>query len=247
MAGSLEILWNDALRELNELQNEYDRRRSQDRAVRDQATRNRLLALATDFATIWRDPNTAPRDRKRMARLLIEDITLRMDIDVTLLVRFRGGATETLTLPRVKPYWQTRKTEAAVVAQIDQLLDQHVSSEIAELLNQRGCTTGAGLSFTSARVDAVIVAKRLKTLKRRLLDAGMCTTAELAQRLGVKLNTVWSWQRDGKILGRRCDERGGWVYDPNVRPLHTLPRRALSLPPPDPKSLATESSSRGAV
>jgi hypothetical protein len=93
----------------------------------------------------------------------------------------------------------------------------------------------------------VIVARRLKTLKRRLLDAGMCTTVELARRLGVKINTVWSWQRDGKIHGRRCDERGGWVYDPNMRPVHTLPQRALSLPPPGPKSPATESTSRGAV
>ena len=49
---------------------------------------------------MWRDPNTAPRERKRMLALLIEDVTLLKQRQITAAVRFRGGATTTLTLPR---------------------------------------------------------------------------------------------------------------------------------------------------
>ena len=66
--------------------------------------RQRLLALATDFPRLWRDPATPSRERKRMARLLIEDVTLlRCDELLDVHVRFRGGATRSLQLPRPKP------------------------------------------------------------------------------------------------------------------------------------------------
>jgi hypothetical protein len=59
-----------------------------------------LLALATDFPAIWDDPRTLQRERKRMIGLLIEDVTLIKQREITAAVRFRGGATTTLTLPR---------------------------------------------------------------------------------------------------------------------------------------------------
>ncbi|HUS07397.1 MAG TPA: hypothetical protein VMZ52_13910 [Bryobacteraceae bacterium] len=38
--------------------------------------REQLLALATDLPRLWNDPATANRERKRMVRLLIEDINI---------------------------------------------------------------------------------------------------------------------------------------------------------------------------
>ncbi len=248
VAASLEKLWNDALRALTELQNEHDRRRSDERCAREPAERERLRALGTDLAAVWHDPNTAPRDRKRIARLLIEDVTFRRDDSVHLLLRFRGGATETLTLPRLRPNWQLRQTDPTTVARIDALLATHTSTEIATILNQEGRKTGAGLTFTVHRVNTVVHAAGLKTLKQRLIAAGLCTTPELARRLGVDVETVRSWQRDRKIDGRRCGGRGEWMYHPDVRPMHANPRLALPLPPPERQaSCDMGSTTKGAV
>jgi len=53
------------------------------------------MALTTDFPAVWRDPRTSDRDRKRLLRLLIEDVTLlKTEQTVTLQVRFRGGHTQ---------------------------------------------------------------------------------------------------------------------------------------------------------
>jgi hypothetical protein len=51
------------------------------------------LALATDFPRLWRDPNTPDRERKRMIRLLIEDVTLLRGKHITLHLRFPAEGT----------------------------------------------------------------------------------------------------------------------------------------------------------
>jgi hypothetical protein len=38
-----------------------------------------IRRLATDFPRIWSHPATANQDKKRMVRLLIEDVTLTRD------------------------------------------------------------------------------------------------------------------------------------------------------------------------
>ena len=76
VADALEADWNERLRALTEAQEQYERQRQADRAVLDQESRSRILALTTDFPKLWNDPKTPDRERKRMARLLIEDVTL---------------------------------------------------------------------------------------------------------------------------------------------------------------------------
>src|SRR5439155_8540410 len=71
VADSLEADWNAKLRALAEAQEDYQRRRAADRLVVDEQERQRILALATDFPAVWRDPKTPQRERKRMLALLI--------------------------------------------------------------------------------------------------------------------------------------------------------------------------------
>jgi len=51
----------------------------------------RILALATDFPKLWGNPNTPDRERKRMVRLLLEDVTLIKRQEITAHVRFKGA------------------------------------------------------------------------------------------------------------------------------------------------------------
>jgi hypothetical protein len=101
VADELEAQWNRALQQVVEAQATYDRHRHADRVGVDAEARARILALATDFPRLWHDPRTPDRERKRMVRLLVEDVTLIKAMDgVTAYLRFRGGATTTLTIPR---------------------------------------------------------------------------------------------------------------------------------------------------
>ncbi|MBE3071691.1 MAG: hypothetical protein IMZ67_01835, partial [Acidobacteria bacterium] len=109
-------------------------------------------ALAVDFPRLWRDPKTPPRERKRMIRLLIEDVTLNRADTITAHVRFRGGSTRTLTLPIPLRAWELKKTNPAVMAEVDTLLESHTPGCIATMLNQHGHRSGDGRPFTRKMV-----------------------------------------------------------------------------------------------
>lgn len=121
MADSLEAEWNSKLRTLSETQQEREPQGEQNRKVLSEP--QRAASLATNFPALWRDPNTPDRGRKRMIRLLLENITLLRGEQITLHIRFKGGLPKLLALPRNS--WQQRQTSPDVVKEIGRLRDQH--------------------------------------------------------------------------------------------------------------------------
>ena len=137
VADSLEADWNRKLRGLAAAQEEYERER-QAKVALDQQGRQQILDLATDFPRLWADPHVPHRERKRIVRLLLEDVTLRKQEEIAADVRFKGGATRTLTLPIPLKSWQLTQADRLVVEEVDRLLDHYTDGEIATILNERG-------------------------------------------------------------------------------------------------------------
>ena len=212
VADSLEADWNAKLRALGAAHETYQRQRDADRLALDPNARQRLLGLATDFPAIWGDPNTPQRERKRMLGLLIEDVTLIKQRQITAAVRFRGGATTTLSLPRPLTAHQLRITDENVRQQIDALLDEYTDAQAAHRLNERGLRTGAGEAFDPASIHWVRFAHKLKSLKQRLLDAGWLTGKQIASTLGLTRTTLGRWRQTGRIKARICNDGGEWLY-----------------------------------
>ena len=90
------------------------------------------------FGKFGNNPALPHRERKRMVRLLIEDVTVVKRDRITLHVRFRGGATQSLTIPAPLDAWHRRRTSDSTVEQIDKLLDDYTCAEIAGILNSKG-------------------------------------------------------------------------------------------------------------
>jgi hypothetical protein len=185
VAEALEADWNENLRILADAKDQYERQRQADRAVFDHTSREKILSLATDLPKLWQDSHTTDQDRKRMVRLLIEDVTLIKKDDITAHIRFRGGATRTLTLPKPIPSAQARKTPPEVVSLIDQLLDRYMEAEIAVELDSRGYRSGTGQKLTPLRVDFIRRTYKLKSHGDRLRETGLLTQNEIAEILGI--------------------------------------------------------------
>ena len=64
--------------------------------------------------------------------------------DITLHVRFKGGATKTLKLPLPLKGWQYNVTDPKIVEIVDELLTDHTYSEIATILDKRGYQIRSG-------------------------------------------------------------------------------------------------------
>ncbi|MDP9373797.1 MAG: helix-turn-helix domain-containing protein [Chloroflexota bacterium] len=173
-----------------------------------------MLELPRDFAALWRDPRTTDQDRKRLARLLIEDVTLLKADRIVAHVRFKGGATRTLAVPLPPPFAEARLTPVATLAAIDQFLDEATDREIAARLNAHGYRTFAGLPFQAAHVRQLRHDHGLKDRYTRLREAGLLTAEELAARLGVRPQTIWRWYRGGRVRGERYNDRGTCLFYP---------------------------------
>ncbi len=215
VAGTLEAGWNTALRALNDAQTAYDQARTQHAGQLTDAQKARITQLVTDLPGIWNDPATPARERKRIARLLLTDVTVTRTSDtITAHVRLAGGQARTLTLPVPEPAWKLRQTPADTIAEIDQLLDHHTCAEIAGILRRRGLANGEGRPFTPVMVQRVIRTYQLRSRRQRLLDTGLIPLNEMAGRLGVSTATVKDWYHAGIVSGQRYNDKGEVLYHP---------------------------------
>jgi DNA invertase Pin-like site-specific DNA recombinase len=214
VASTLEADWNAALRSLQETQQEYERHRQMDHLLIDNQVREQVMALTTDFPRVWNDPHTTHQDRKRLVRLLVEDVTLIKTHQVTLQVRFRGGSTQTLTIPAALRIWQIWKTPPEVVQMIDALLNEYTDQQIAMILNERGLHTGKGGTFYARSVAKVRRAHGLKSRYERLREAGMLTAEEMAEALSITKSTVMVWYRAGLLQGHVYNAKNSCMFEP---------------------------------
>ena len=220
VADTLEADWNRKLRAVQEAQQEYDQQRQQDQVTIDEELRVRLHTFTTEFPRLWRDPDTPDRERKRLLRLLVEDVTLVKREQLSIHIRFPGGATKTLELPLPR---RATVTQRAVVTEVDRLLDEHSYESIAGILNSRGFISGYGKPFRGRMMARLMIEYRLKSRFDRLRERGMLTLDEVAERLGISTRHVKIWRTAGLLRGHLCNDKNEYLYeDPGPNP----PRKA---------------------
>jgi len=214
VAGSLEADWNDALRGLRAAQDDYDKASSAAMAALTEENKARIRSLAADFPALWSDPATPQRERKRMARLMIEDVTLVKTDQIHLQVRFRGGQTTSLAIAVPPPAWKTWQTPPGTIAALDQLLDDHTDAEAAAALNAARHRSGKGKPFTSRIVLELRRSAGLPSHGDRLRARGLLTLPEIAGHLGVHASTIKAWHRAGLLVAHRANDKNIPLFDP---------------------------------
>ncbi len=164
------------------------------------------------------------RERKRIARLLLTDVTVTRTSDtITAHVRLAGGQARTITLPVPEPAWKIRQAKASTIAEIDKLPDHHTRAEIAAILRSRGLANGEGRQFNPTMVQRVIRTCQLRSRRQRLPDAGLIPLSQMAQLLGVSPGTVKIWYHAGIVSGQRYNDKDEVLYNPpgpNPPPRH---------------------------
>src|ERR1700751_2811945 len=155
IAGTLEKRWNDAMQRLLELEAELANFERQTLRTITAEQKRQILQLARDFPRLWTAPTTAARDRKRMLRLLIRDITVVKGPEqkrLRLHIRWQGGTTETVKLHLAPNRAEAVRYHDAFVARICSLAVMHDDDEIVALLNRDGLTSSTGKPFTISMI-----------------------------------------------------------------------------------------------
>ena len=216
VADALEADWNDKLRALTQAQEDYRRRRGADDTVLGPQQRERIIGIGQRLPGGLERDGHHRQGRKRMLRLLLEDVTLvKGQQALNVHVRFRGGDTRSVSLPRPLPSWKTWLTPAETVVEIDRLLAEHTDGKIAEILNERGFRSGQGHRFHGGIVSKIRLDYGLRSRHERLVERGMVSADELASIVGVSHQTVLRWRRSGLVLAHPYNDKGQYLYDPS--------------------------------
>lgn len=200
VARSLEARWEARLAILAEVERALAEHQA---AASPLPSRVELEALTADVAALWHAPSTAARDRKRLLRTLIADVTLLPESDFAkarIGIRWHTGAADELVVARRQDVTQYRRTAPAAI-DLARRLSQLTNREIAERLNTAGHVTGAGRPFDN---DAVASLRHCHQIPPPgLLEEGEVVVAEVARRLGISHGAVIHWINRGWLAARR--------------------------------------------
>jgi len=133
--------------------------------------------------------------------------------EILLCVRFKGGATKTMSLPLPLKGWQHNVTDTEIVKIVDELLSSHNYAEIATILNKRGHKSGQGHRFDRTVVKGITHSYKLKTRFARLRSTGKLTANEVASLLRVTVATVRRRGKMDTIKTYPYNDRNGCLYE----------------------------------
>ena len=204
VAGTLERRWNDALVQLEDLKKEAAAFQRQEAHVATPEQKAKVLALARDLPRLWRAPTTQTKDRKRMLRLLIKEITVEKPANEKQLlvhIRWQGGACSDLCVALPLNMADRVRYRSAVIDKVRELARHLPDSEIADQLNREGRASAKGLPYTAKIIQWVRCRYRIPPADLKRLEE--LTVREVAERFGTSDQVVYYWIEHGVIRSRR--------------------------------------------
>jgi DNA invertase Pin-like site-specific DNA recombinase len=238
VARTLERRWEEALRQQRQLEEEFQSWKRAAPARLSAQEQEALRALAADLPALWQAETTAPQDRQRVARLLLERVTATVDKEsdrVDVKLHWAGGQVGEHTLRRPVSRYEQQSDYPRLVQRLTDLCGKKLTSdEIAQQLNREGFRPPKRAEqFTGEMVARLAAGLGLQRRKRYGSAAGLGADeyhpAGLARRLGVSVYTLKRWMRVGWVNVRRDDlgHRIVWADADELarlRELHRLPR-----------------------
>jgi DNA invertase Pin-like site-specific DNA recombinase len=206
VAGTLERRWNDALLQLEDLKKQAAEFLCQETRVATPEQKAKVLALARDLPRVWHAPTTQAKDRKRMLRLLIKDITVEKPLRPKQLlahIRWQGGACTDICVQLPPNIADRVRYPAAVVDRVRHLAQSLADGDIADCLNQEGQVSALGKPFTGSMIQWIRY--RYQIPKARLVRPEELTVQQVAERFRVSPNVVYYWIDRGVIQARRLN------------------------------------------
>ena len=174
--------------------------------------RAELEALASDLPGLWSAASTSNKDRKRLLRTLVADVTLisqPAEQHVRVGIHWRSGASEEIVVCRPVPAPVSRRTVTGAI-ELVRRLSEHRDEHLVTELNAAGFRTGTGRAFDIAAVRWVRFAHQIPSAPR--LAPGELTVTGVAARLGTSESAIYYWIDQGKLEARRDPD--GRLYVP---------------------------------
>jgi DNA invertase Pin-like site-specific DNA recombinase len=160
-----------------------------------------LAATAARLPELWHAPTTTSKDRKRLLRTVLGNVTVMPADDPAYLrigLHWNSGATEELLTGRYRPQ---PRTSPAAIELARQLGPSASNITLAAALNAAGHRTAHGRPFDPN--SAGNLRQYHKIASPRPVGDGELTIAQAAARLGVSIQTIKYWIDRGYLAAHR--------------------------------------------
>ena len=148
VARTLEARWEARLTDLADAEAALAAQRS---ARPELPAPDQLAATVADLPALWSDPATSDRDRKRLLRALLADVTITPNAgdpsQILVGLRWKSGASQQVSATRRKNAIQLRSTDPAAIELARKIGPQLDNAALAGSLNDAGHRTGTGQPF----------------------------------------------------------------------------------------------------
>jgi DNA invertase Pin-like site-specific DNA recombinase len=237
VAGALERLWEEALREQGRLRAAYEQFCQSQPARLSEAEREQIRQLAQDIPALWRAETTTAEDRKRLVRILIDKVEVEVQgktEQVKVAIHWSGGSVGRHELVRTVQRYEQLADYPRLCARVEELRQQGKSmEEVAACLNAEGFhppkrverfTGGMVCGFWTRRCAGGSGGQGLSCL----LEKGEWLLGDLARHLGIPQVTLHRWRKGGWVRARKLADSGGhwalWASGPERKRLAQLRR-----------------------
>ena len=204
VASTLEQRWNDALIELEDVQNQIAELRQKENVLTFRQ-RDDVLKLAQDLPRLWKSKGTSTKDKKRILQLLIQDITVEKPERgrAILHLRWQGGQCEDLDVELPRTAAERWRHGDALVQHVRELAHNYSDHEIAAQLNAEGLTSNKGNPFTRSSISWIRHKHAIPPVDKK--KPGEQTVQEVSQQFGVSPGVVYYWIANQIIPARRLN------------------------------------------
>jgi DNA invertase Pin-like site-specific DNA recombinase len=188
---TLERRWNAALERVTELEHRLAAVAAE-APPRTAVDREQLLALALDFPVVWRHSTTDIQLKKRVVRLLIEEIVTTVTAEppqITLIVHWKGGKHTQLVVRKNRAGGHRYCTDREIIDVVRELARSLSDGAIARILNRLGYRTGHDNAWMAPRVASLRHGHDIPVVDR-VASARLLTMADAATALGVSPMTI---------------------------------------------------------
>jgi hypothetical protein len=206
VAATLERRWNEALLHCEELKQqaaEFQRRQAR---VATPEQKAKVLALAKELPQLWRAPTTQAKDRKRMLRLLIKDITVEKSSapkQLLVHIRWQGNACTNLTLQLPLNMADRMRYPAAIIDRVRDMAQHLRDAEIVDEFRREGQISITGKPYTTDIIRWIRFRYRIPPPV--LQKPEELTVHQVAQHFGVSENVVYYWIQHAILKARKLN------------------------------------------
>jgi DNA invertase Pin-like site-specific DNA recombinase len=237
VARSLERVWEDRLRQVEQIDAEYESWRRQQPTSLAAADRGQILSLGEDLPKLWGAATAV--ERKHILRLVIKEVILDQrpaSGQVWIRVVWQTGAVSEHKVRRTVNSYRNYADIGTLEARVrDLAAAQKIDREIATTLTAESLLSAHGRPFSSGEVHLLRKRWKIPTVKingtehnpPQWLD-GTYSVQGAAAALSVSTQTLFKWLQKGRLSGRQLARGMPWqitLSNPQIAELRTQVRR----------------------